>query len=163
VPNEAQHRRPSRAFLPCSKSADNWGESPPRWIRSARLAAIAGPGAWPAAPGLLFENVIGSPDACGVNLLGTVQRVVWSHGDWNTPSSSKTSASRLALLQQPRPPKGLKEAMRLRMGVLWDVVKARPDRDPDPPCPSRCFKGESGEPWTRSLLRPWPGRLPAGR
>ena len=38
---------------------------------------------------------------------------------------------RLALLQQPKPPKGLRELRRYG-GVFWDLVKARPDLDLTP-------------------------------
>ena len=44
------------------------------------LTAIADRVLAMGGPGLLFENVIGSTMPVAVNLLGTVERVVWSMG-----------------------------------------------------------------------------------
>ena len=44
------------------------------------LAAIADRVLASGGPGLVFENVIGSSMPVAVNLLGTVERVVWSMG-----------------------------------------------------------------------------------
>jgi 4-hydroxy-3-polyprenylbenzoate decarboxylase len=119
------------------------------------LAAIADRVLARGGPGLLFENVIGSSMPVAVNLLGTVERVVWSMG-MERAEQLEELGSRLALLQQPRPPKGLKEAARFG-GVLWDVVKARPDRDLLPPCHQQVYRGEAVNLDTLPLLRPWPG------
>ena len=75
------------------------------------LAAIADRVLAMGGPALLFENVIGSPMPVAVNLLGTVERVLWSMG-MEEPQELETLGERLALLQQPRPPKGLKEVAR---------------------------------------------------
>ncbi len=119
------------------------------------LAAIADRVLARGGPGLLFENVIGSPMPVAVNLLGTVERVVWSMG-LERAEQLEDLGERLALLQQPRPPKGLREAARFG-GVLWDVVKARPDLDLLPPCHQKVFKGDQVNLDALPLLRPWPG------
>ncbi|WP_094553803.1 UbiD family decarboxylase [Synechococcus sp. 1G10] len=119
------------------------------------LAAIADRVLARGGPGLLFENVIGSPMPVAVNLLGTVERVVWSMG-LERAEQLEDLGERLALLQQPRPPKGLREAVRFG-GVLWDVVKARPDLDLLPPCHQQVFKGDQVNLDALPLLRPWPG------
>ena len=89
------------------------------------VAAIADRVLAAGGPALLFENVIGSPMPLVLNLLGTVERVVWSMG-LERVEELEELGSRLALLQQPRPPKGLQETAAFGR-VLWDLVKARPD------------------------------------
>ena len=76
------------------------------------LAAIADRVLAMGGPALLFENVIGSSMPLAVNLLGTVERVVWSMG-LERAEQLEELGSRLALLQQPKPPKGLQDARRL--------------------------------------------------
>jgi 4-hydroxy-3-polyprenylbenzoate decarboxylase len=119
------------------------------------LAAIADRVLGLGGPALLFENVIGSSMPVAVNLLGTVERVVWSMG-MERPEELEGLGERLALLQQPRPPKGLGE-LKTFAGVLWDLVKARPDRDLTPPCHQVVLKGEQLNLDNLPLLRPWPG------
>ncbi|MEY3735486.1 MAG: hypothetical protein RLZZ624_545, partial [Cyanobacteriota bacterium] len=83
------------------------------------LAAIADRVLAQGGPALLFENVIGSTMPVAVNLLGTVERVVWSMG-MEAPEELEALGEKLALLQQPRPPKGLKEVGRFG-SLLWDL------------------------------------------
>ena len=118
------------------------------------LAAIADRVLALGGPALLFENVIGSSMPVAVNLLGTVERVVWSMG-LQRAEELETLGERLALLQQPRPPKGLRE-LKLFGEVLWDLVKARPDRDLTPPCHQVVRKGDQVNLDELPLLRPWP-------
>ncbi len=54
-------------------------------------------------PGLLFENVKGSPYPVAVNLLGTEQRVCWSMNMEN-PQELEELGKKLGMLQQPKPP-----------------------------------------------------------
>ncbi len=119
------------------------------------LAAIADRVLALGGPALLFENVVGSPMPVAVNLLGTVERVLWSMG-MERPEELEALGERLALLQQPRPPKGLKEVMKFG-GVFWDLVRARPDLDLTPPCHQQVFKGDQVNLDQLPLLRPWPG------
>ncbi len=69
------------------------------------LAAIADRVLAAGGPGLLFENVIGSSMPVAINLLGTQERVLWSLG-MERPEELEALGERLALLQQPRPPRG---------------------------------------------------------
>ena len=119
------------------------------------LAAIADRVLASGGPGLLFENVIGSSMPVAVNLLGTVERVVWSMG-LDHPEQLEELGERLALLQQPRPPKGLGETKKFAR-VFWDLVKARPDRDLLPPCRQQVFEGDEVNLHNIPLIRPWPG------
>ena len=104
------------------------------------LAAIADRVLSQGGPALLFENVIGSSMPVAVNTLGTVERVVWSMG-LERAEQLEELGSRLALLQQPRPPKGLEETKQFAR-VFWDLVKAKPDRDLTPPCRQQVFRGD---------------------
>ena len=104
------------------------------------LAAIADRVLAAGGPALLFENVIGSSMPVAVNTLGTVERVVWSMG-LERAEQLEELGSRLAILQQPRPPKDLKETKQFAR-VFWDLVKARPDRDLAPPCRQQIFLGD---------------------
>ena len=119
------------------------------------LAAIADRVLGLGGPALLFENVIGSRMPVAINLLGTLERVLWSMG-MERAEELEALGERLALLQQPRPPKGLAELQRFG-GVLWDLVMARPDLDLIPPCHQRVFKGDQVNLDALPLLRPWPG------
>ena len=119
------------------------------------LAAIADRVLASGGPGLVFENVIGSSMPVAVNLLGTVERVVWSMG-LERPEQLEELGERLALLQQPRPPKGLGETKQFAR-VFWDLVKARPDLDLLPPCRQQVFEGDAVDLNNIPLIRPWPG------
>ena len=119
------------------------------------LAAIADRVLSRGGPALLFENVIGSSMPVAINLLGTQERVLWSMG-MERPEELESLGERLALLQQPRPPKGLREAGRFG-SVLFDVLKARPDLDLTPPCHQQVLRGDAVDLTTIPMLRPWPG------
>ena len=119
------------------------------------LAAIADRVLAAGGPALLFENVIGSSMPVAINLMGTQERVLWSLG-MEAPEELEALGERLALLQQPRPPKGAKEAVRFG-SVLFDVLRAKPDLDLTPPCRQQVFKGDQVNLDALPLLRPWPG------
>ena len=104
------------------------------------LSAIADRVLGCGGPALLFENVIGSTMPVAVNLMGTVERVLWSMG-MERAEELEQLGERLALLQQPRPPKGAQEALRFG-SVLLDLLKAKPDLDLLPPCHQQVFRGE---------------------
>jgi 4-hydroxy-3-polyprenylbenzoate decarboxylase len=125
------------------------------------LAAIADRVLALGGPALLFENVRGSTIPVAVNLLGTVQRVVWSMG-MERPEELEGLGEKLALLQQPRPPKGFEELKRYG-GLAWSLMRAMPDRDLTPPCHQVVLKGEEVNLDALPLLRPWPGLLQQGK
>ncbi|NES65113.1 MAG: UbiD family decarboxylase, partial [Okeania sp. SIO2D1] len=83
-------------------------------------------------PGLLFENVKGSDYPIAINLLGTEQRVCWAM-NMEKPQELETLGKKLGMLQQPKPPKKISQAVEFGK-VLFDVVKAKPGRDFFPPC-----------------------------
>ncbi|MCY7272328.1 MAG: UbiD family decarboxylase [Phormidesmis sp. CAN_BIN44] len=106
-------------------------------------------------PGLLFENVKGSPYPVAINLLGTVERVCWAM-NMESPQELETLGKKLALLYQPRPPKKVSQAIDLGK-VLFDVLRAKPDRDLFPPCQQVVVKGDDVDLTTLPMLRVYPG------
>ncbi len=106
-------------------------------------------------PGLLFETVKGSPYPVAINLLGTVERVCWAM-NMESPQELETLGKKLALLYQPRPPKKVSQAIDLGK-VLFDVLRAKPDRDLFPPCQQVVLKGDEVDLTTLPMLRVYPG------
>ena len=106
-------------------------------------------------PGLLFENVKGSPYPVAVNLMGTVERVCWAM-NMNAPQELEALGQKLAILYQPRPPKKFKQAIELGK-VLFDVVKAKPDRDLLPACQQIVLKDDEVDLTKIPMLRVYPG------
>ena len=66
------------------------------------IAAISDRVLGMGGPALLFENVKNSSIPFAVNLLGTMERVVWSMG-LEKQEELEDLGKKLALLQQPRP------------------------------------------------------------
>ena len=105
-------------------------------------------------PALLFENVAGSTMPVVINLMGTLERVVWSMG-LEKAEELEGLGRKLAILQQPRPPKGFKETCAFG-SLVWDLIMARPDLDLTPPCHQKVFRGSEVDLDKLPLIRPWP-------
>ncbi len=118
------------------------------------LAAISDEVMGKGGPALLFENVIGSNIPVAINLMGTLERVVWSMG-LEEPSDLEKLGSKLALLQQPKPPKGFNEFKKFG-SVFWDLLKAQPDIDFTPPCQQKVHNETELDLTKLPLIRPWP-------
>ena len=106
-------------------------------------------------PALLFENVKGADMPLAINTLGTLERVCWAFG-MDKPEELEAIGQKLALLYQPRPPKKLSQAIDLGK-ALFDVVKAKPDRDLFPACHQVVLKDEAVDLTRLPLLRVYPG------
>jgi 4-hydroxy-3-polyprenylbenzoate decarboxylase len=106
-------------------------------------------------PGLLFENVKGSPFPVAVNLMGTVERICWSM-NMETPQELEDLGSKLAMLQQPKPPKKISQAVDFGK-VLFDVVRAKPGRDFFPACHQVVIEGDDVDLNKIPMIRPYPG------
>ncbi len=106
-------------------------------------------------PALLFENVQGSPYPVAINLLGTVERICWAM-NMEHPLELEALGQKLALLQQPKPPKKLAQAIAFGQ-VLFDVLKAKPGRDFLPPCQQVVIKGDDLDLGQIPMIRPYPG------
>jgi 4-hydroxy-3-polyprenylbenzoate decarboxylase len=152
---KARHSRDLRGFLDLLESRGRLRRITAPVDPDLELAAIADRVLGMGGPALLFENVIGSAMPVAINLLGTQERVLWSLG-MEQPEELEALGEKLALLQQPRPPKGAREAVRFG-SVLLDVLKARPDLDLTPPCHQQVFKGDQVTLDSLPLLRPWAG------
>ncbi len=106
-------------------------------------------------PGLLFENVKGSPYPVAVNLMGTVDRITRAM-NMDSVDELEALGKKLAILYQPRPPKKIKQAFDLGK-VLFDVLKAKPDRDLFPPCQQVVLKGDEVDLNQIPMLKVYPG------
>ncbi|UAJ72611.1 UbiD family decarboxylase [Synechocystis sp. PCC 7339] len=106
-------------------------------------------------PGLLFENVKGSPFPVAMNLMGTVERICWAM-NMDHPLELEDLGKKLALLQQPKPPKKISQAIDFGK-VLFDVLKAKPGRNFFPPCQEVVIGNDDLDLNQIPLIRPYPG------
>ncbi len=106
-------------------------------------------------PALLFENVKGSAYPVAINLMGTVERVCMAM-NMDKPEELETLGKKLALLYQPRPPKKISQAVELGK-ALFDVIRAKPDRDLFPQCHQVVLKDDAVDLTKLPLLRVYPG------
>ncbi len=106
-------------------------------------------------PALLFENVKGASFPVAIDLMGTLERICWSM-NMETPQELETLGKKLAMLQQPKPPKKIAQAIDFGK-VLFDVLKAKPGRNFFPPCQEVVIQGEDLDLNTLPLIRPYPG------
>lgn len=106
-------------------------------------------------PALLFENVKGSPYPVAINTMGTVERICWAM-NMESPLELEDLGKKLGMLQQPKPPKKLSQAIDFGK-VLFDVVKAKPNRDLLPPCHQVVLKGDEVNLEQIPMIRPYAG------
>ncbi|PSN17109.1 UbiD family decarboxylase [filamentous cyanobacterium CCP5] len=106
-------------------------------------------------PALLFENVKGSDIPLAINVMGTVERVCWAM-NMEHPEELETLGEKLALLYQLRPPKEFAQAVNLGK-ALFDVIKAKPQRDLLPACQQVVLKDDEVDLTKLPLLRVYPG------
>lgn len=106
-------------------------------------------------PALLFENVKGSSVPVAINLMGTEERVCWAMNR-SHPQELETLGKKLGMLQQPKPPKKLSQAIDFGK-VLFDVVKAKPGRNFFPACQEVVLEGDALDFHKLPLIRPYPG------
>ncbi|MEL7083713.1 MAG: UbiD family decarboxylase [Cyanobacteria bacterium P01_A01_bin.3] len=106
-------------------------------------------------PALLFENVKGSPYPVAVNLMGTLERVCWCM-NMEQPEELEDLGKKLGMLQQPKPPKKISQAVDFGK-VLFDVVRAKPGRAFMPPCQEEVVGEDKLNLSTIPMIRPYPG------
>jgi 4-hydroxy-3-polyprenylbenzoate decarboxylase len=106
-------------------------------------------------PALLFENVKGSPYPVAINLLGTEERVCWAM-NMEKPQELEELGKKLSMLQQPKPPKKLAQAVEFGK-VLFDVLKAKPSRDFFPACQQVVVTADQLDLNQIPMIRPYPG------
>jgi 4-hydroxy-3-polyprenylbenzoate decarboxylase len=106
-------------------------------------------------PALLFENVQGARFPVLVNSMGTLERICWAMNRQD-PQELEALGEKLALLQQPKPPKKLSQAVDFGK-VLFDVLKAKPSRNFFPPCQEVVIPEAELDLHQLPLIRPYPG------
>jgi 4-hydroxy-3-polyprenylbenzoate decarboxylase len=106
-------------------------------------------------PGLIFENVKGAAFPVAINLMGTVERICWAM-NMEHPLELEDLGKKLAMLQQPKPPKKISQAIDFGK-VLFDVVKAKPGRDFFPACQQVVVQGNDLDLNQIPMIRPYPG------
>jgi 4-hydroxy-3-polyprenylbenzoate decarboxylase len=119
------------------------------------IAEIANRMLQAGGPALLFENVKGASFPVAVNLMGTVERICWAM-NMQQPEELETLGKKLAMLQQPKPPKKLAQAIDFGK-VLFDVLKAKPGRDFFPSCQQVVIQGEDLDLNKIPMIRPYAG------
>jgi len=106
-------------------------------------------------PALLFEQVKGAKFPVVVNLLGTVERVVWAMG-LEQQQQLEDLGEKLGKLQKPRPPRNLQGLLEFAP-LLLDVLKAKPGRVLfNAPCQQVILNQDQVDLNLLPLLQPWP-------
>jgi len=105
-------------------------------------------------PALLFENVKGAAFPVAVNVMGTVERICWAM-NMQQPEELETLGKKLAMLQQPKPPKKLSQAVDFGK-VLFDVLKAKPGKSFFPACQQVVIEGDNVDLNQIPMIRPYP-------
>jgi 4-hydroxy-3-polyprenylbenzoate decarboxylase len=106
-------------------------------------------------PALLFEKVKGASFPVAINLMGTVERICWAM-NMEKPEELEDLGRKLALLQQPKPPKKLSQAVDFGK-VLFDVLKAKPGKSFFPACHQVVIQGDDLDLNTIPMIRPYSG------
>ncbi len=119
------------------------------------IAEIANRMLQAGGPGLLFEQVKGSAFPVAINLMGTVERICWAMNR-DHPLELEALGKKLGMLQQPKPPKKLAQAIEFGK-VLFDVLKAKPGRDFFPACQQVVIPEAELDLNCLPLIRPYPG------
>ncbi len=110
-------------------------------------------------PAVLFENVVradGTPYGMPVlvNLFGTVERVAW--GMDRAPGGLREVGETLALLRQPEPPGGLRDAWD-KVPLLKAALAMRPKTVAKAPCQEIVLQGEDIDLGALPVQTCWPG------
>jgi 4-hydroxy-3-polyprenylbenzoate decarboxylase len=106
-------------------------------------------------PALLFENVKGAGYPLAINLLGTMERICWAM-NMETQEELEDLGRKLALLQQPKPPKKISQAIEFGK-VLFDVLKAKPGSAFLPACQQVVIADDRLDLRQIPMIRPYPG------
>ncbi|MBW4618368.1 MAG: UbiD family decarboxylase [Cyanosarcina radialis HA8281-LM2] len=119
------------------------------------IAEIANRMLQQGGPALLFDRVKGSPYSIAINLMGTVERICWAM-NMQQPQDLEALGKKLAMLQQPKPPKKISQAVEFGK-VLFDVLKAKPGRGFFPACQQVVIEEPELDLNQLPLIRPYTG------
>ena len=106
-------------------------------------------------PALLFENVKGSSFPLLANLFGTPQRVAMGMGE-ESVSALREVGRLLAMLKEPDPPKGMKDAWE-KVPVFKKVLDMAPKEQRSAPCQQVCIEGDGVDLGQLPVQTCWPG------
>ena len=106
-------------------------------------------------PALLFENVKGSSFPLLANLFGTPQRVAMGMGE-ESMSALREVGRLLAMLKEPDPPKGMKDAWE-KVPVFKKVLDMAPKEQRSAPCQQICIEGDGVDLGQLPVQTCWPG------
>jgi len=106
-------------------------------------------------PALLFENPKGYAMPVLANLFGTPKRVALGMGEESTEALREVGKL-LALLKQPEPPKGFKDAWG-QLPVFKKVLDMAPKTVSRPVCQQQVLQGEAIDLGTVPIQHCWPG------
>jgi len=123
------------------------------------IAEIANRMLQQGGPALLFENVKGAAHPVAINLMGTLERVCWAM-NMQQPQELETLGKKLSLLQQPKPPKKISQAVEFGK-VLFDLLRAKPGYpgplSGGPACQQVVIQGEDLNLHRIPMIQPYPG------
>ncbi len=105
-------------------------------------------------PALLFERPVGHAMPLLANLFGTVRRVALGLGR-ETVTDLRALGEQLALLRDPQPPGGLREAWR-QLPIYKQALAMRPRRVGSGPCQDLVAQGEAVDLSTLPIQTCWP-------
>jgi 4-hydroxy-3-polyprenylbenzoate decarboxylase len=108
-------------------------------------------------PALLFENPKGHSTPVLANLFGTPRRVALGMGEEST-SALREIGNLLAMLKQPEPPKGLKDAWNA-LPVFKKVLDMAPKVVSRPACQEVILEGEQVDLSKLPIQHCWPGDI----
>ena len=108
-----------------------------------------------AGPALLFENPKGYDYPVLANLFGTPKRVAMGMGEEDV-ASLREVGKLLAMLKEPEPPKGLKDAWN-KLPIYKQVLNMGPKVVKSAPCQAHIIEGDEVDLSTIPVQRCWPG------
>ncbi|WP_260295725.1 4-hydroxy-3-polyprenylbenzoate decarboxylase [Sedimenticola hydrogenitrophicus] len=106
-------------------------------------------------PALLFERVKGSAFPLLGNLFGTPRRVALGMGE-ESVEALREVGKLLAMLKEPEPPKGMKDAWS-KLPVFRKVLDMAPKEVKHPPCQAVVIEGEAVDLGALPVQTCWPG------
>jgi 4-hydroxy-3-polyprenylbenzoate decarboxylase len=105
-------------------------------------------------PALLFENPIGYDIPVLANLFGTPERVALGMGE-DSVAALRDVGKTLAMLKEPEPPKGMKDAWD-KLPVFKQVLNMAPKLVKHAPCQAQVLEGEAVDLGRYPIQTCWP-------
>ena len=108
-----------------------------------------------AGPAILFENPRGSDIPVLANLFGTPERVAMGMGE-DSVEALREVGRLLAMLKEPDPPKGMKDAWN-KLPIFRKVLDMAPKEIKNAPCQQHVLEGEQVDLARIPVQTCWPG------